>query len=564
MASYEVTIPGKGKFVVDSPTELSDQQVYQAALANVTGPNPTEGMSTGQKVLAGVGKTFTDLARGAGQVARDVLTPSAQILIDKAKGAPQPTLADTAGLPTTKDVADARALDQPLMQTGAGQAGAFAGGVAAAAPTILAPGANTAVGAGLAGGLLGLLQPTVEGESRQLNTNLGAAGGMLAQGAGNWLANKVGARLANQTNQATNQQATNAVRDATLTEARQAGYVFPPTQVNPSVTNTVMEAVSGKIKTAQSAAFKNQEVTNNLAKRALGIAPDAPLTKATLGDVREQAGQAYASVEALPSINWDQSFERSVKALIPAGTGAVKNPAKGEISELAESLLKKAAWTGGELVEDIKLLREMGHANVSAASRAGGDTAKSMLGKAQLKASALLEDLAERNLANNKAPANTIQELKNARQLIAKTYDVEKALNDATGNVNASVVAGLLKKGKPLTGDLATVGRTASAFPKATQSADQIGSVNPLSAVDAMFSTGAAVGTGNAAAALAPLARPGIRSLVLSGPYQNNMLQPNYNAGLLTRGADKLLWNPLVNRSTGLLGSVGVLGYGGQ
>ena len=112
--------------------------------------DPTAGMSTTQKVLAGVGKAFTDVGRGAGQL---------------------------LGINSQKEIDDAKALDAPLMNTGAGQVGNVAGSVAAALPSMFIPGGQGLAGAAAIGGVTGLLQPTATGESRLQNTVLGGVVG---------------------------------------------------------------------------------------------------------------------------------------------------------------------------------------------------------------------------------------------------------------------------------------------------------------------------------------------------------------------------------------------------
>lgn len=118
----------------------------------------TEGMSGPAKFLAGAGKAFSDMGRGAGQLLG--MTPQAEI-----------------------DAAKAR--DKPLMATGAGFAGNVAGNVAATLPTMLIPGANTVAGATLTGAALGGVQPVASDESRLNNIGVGAAGGAAGQMAAN-------------------------------------------------------------------------------------------------------------------------------------------------------------------------------------------------------------------------------------------------------------------------------------------------------------------------------------------------------------------------------------------
>lgn len=134
---------------------FDNQQIYT---------DPTAGMSTGEKLLAGIGKGFVDIGRGVGQ---------------------------RLGLVSQADIDAAKQLDQPLMQTGAGQVGNVIGNVAAALPTIAIPGAATIPGAMAVGAGLGAIQPTATGESVVGNAALGAAGGAVGAAAPRILARVV-------------------------------------------------------------------------------------------------------------------------------------------------------------------------------------------------------------------------------------------------------------------------------------------------------------------------------------------------------------------------------------
>lgn len=116
--------------------------------------DPTVGMSGGERFLAGVGKAFSDVGRGVRQY-----------------------LPQAIGGMTNEQVAEARALDQPLMNTGAGIAGNIAGNVALAAPTVFVPGAATIPGAAAVGAAYGALQPGVNAEERIKNTAIGGVAG---------------------------------------------------------------------------------------------------------------------------------------------------------------------------------------------------------------------------------------------------------------------------------------------------------------------------------------------------------------------------------------------------
>lgn len=112
--------------------------------------DPTEGMSGTQKFLAGTGKAFVDIGRGAGQL---------------------------LGLVNQKDIDEAKKLDEPLMKTGAGTAGNIVGNVATYAPLALVPGANTIAGGATIGALTGAIQPVGSSDSRLANIGMGGVAG---------------------------------------------------------------------------------------------------------------------------------------------------------------------------------------------------------------------------------------------------------------------------------------------------------------------------------------------------------------------------------------------------
>lgn len=122
--------------------------------------DPTEGMSFGEKALAGAGGAFMNLLNGGGQILG---------LVDQAA------------------VDEEKRLAAPLMDTGGG----MVGNVGANMLTALIPGGNTVKGAALIGAGLSALQPTATGESRLNNTliggGLGAGGALAAKGIGKGL-----------------------------------------------------------------------------------------------------------------------------------------------------------------------------------------------------------------------------------------------------------------------------------------------------------------------------------------------------------------------------------------
>lgn len=486
-------------------------------------PDPTGSFL--QNAAAGVGKVFYDAARGAGQIARDALTPSADIFRPRGQPAP-PYLADDVGLPTKSEVKDARELDSALMKTGGGMVGNVAGNVGA---SLLVPGGNTYGGAMAAGTILGALQPTIEGESRGLNTTTGAVLGGAGKYVGDKIAGGLKGLLASKETANAALKAQNAVRDTALEAGRDAGYVVPPRMVQKQgVLGSLVEGFGGKTKTEQLASNRNQQVTNDLAKKALGITDDAPITKEVLSGIRAEAGKAYEALRGAGTITADKQFTSDLAAIAKKYEGASKDfpeLAKNEIGDIVASI-NKPSFSASSAIDAISILRDK-----AAAAYAKGDKA---IGSAYKKTSQAMEDAIERNLLAN-GSAEAVRAFQAARRLIAKTYSVEGALG-ATGDVSANKIASQLGKGRPLTDELKTIGNFAAAFPKAAQTSAK---VEPHSVLDlaAMGGLGAA---GAGPAAMIPLARPAARSVVLSDTYQKLMARPNYEADArLLRGAAK-------------------------
>jgi hypothetical protein len=309
-----------------------------------------------------------------------------------------------------------------------------------------------------------------------------------------------------------------AVRASTLREAQQAGYVVPPATTNPTTLNRALEGASGKIATAQQAAVRNQAVTNKLARQALGMANDAPITPESLKTLRATAGEVYKRVGSAGEIVPDSQYldelttlgkgaDDILKDFPDANVGAAK-----EIEKLVDSLLKDKFDSKSALAY-LRELRNQAKGNLS--PLAAADPSKQALGMAQREAASVLEDLIGRHLAATGAP-EVAQSFQQARKLIAISHTVENALNEATGNVAATKLGQQMAKGKPLSGELATAAKFARAFPKAAKEVTE--SMPGISPLDYYGSIGAAGLFQNPTLLLLPAIRMGIREALLS-PY---------------------------------------------
>jgi len=308
-----------------------------------------------------------------------------------------------------------------------------------------------------------------------------------------------------------------AVRQATLAGSQKAGYVVPPSTTNPSVGNTFLESFGGKIATAQDAALKNQDVTNRLAKQALGLSEDAPMTLESLKAVRGEAGDAYKTLRSVGQVTIDDATSNTIDSVAAKFTGSKLKEALGggnDIPKIVQAL-KDEPLTGDTAVDAIALLRN----KADGAYRAGDNE----IGKGYKTISKAIEDLMEKQLSGD-----ALKEFRDARQLIAKTHTVEGAFNPATGNVVATKLAAQLTKGKPLSQELKAAAQFGQAFPKAAKDIVDSGSVRNT---DAILGSGASVFTGNPWYLGWPFLRQGARSYLLSAPGQARAM-PSAATGL--------------------------------
>lgn len=356
---------------------------------------------------------------------------------------------------------------------------------------------------------------------------------------GEFVGGKISGALANSSNsKAANlavEKSQNSVRDATLKGAQDAGYVFPPSQVNPTVANRVAEGFAGKLTTAQNASFKNQSTTNRIFRQELGIPDELPLTKEALIGVRSAASaKGYEPIKQFGTIQADKEYAKALENIAGkydashGGMASLRNP---EVEQLLSDA-SKTQLSSENIVSFLRNLREQGFANKGIGAKAK----EKQLGDTQIKIANALEDLLESNLKQAGQP-ELLQNFRAARRLIAKSFTAEKALNESTGNIDAAKVGAMFTKGKPLDAGMKTVGKTAAAFPAAMKEVKtSLPQMSPLDWASSIIAGGAT--GGNLAAMAAPFARPVVRAGILSQPYQKAMVTaPKYEQAMI----DKLL-----------------------
>jgi len=317
-------------------------------------------------------------------------------------------------------------------------------------------------------------------------------------------------------------------------KAHKLGYKIPPALAKPSKTQQVVEgAVAGSAVTRQKASIHNQQVTNNLIKKDIGYSKDMPLTPEGLQAIRSEAGKAYNRVKEIGTFKADNAYIKDISKIAKQGSAMAKDfpqAVRKDITKMVSAYSRKKMSAEGT-VEAVKQLRAESNAGYGSK-----DPAIAGMAKAKGKVANALETLMERQAAQTHP--NLVPALKAARQRIAKTYIIQKALKGE--NVDARVLGKELDKGKPLSGATKDVAEFGSRFKKAAD--PEPPQPTGFRVTDTILAGAGAAATQNPLYLALAGVRPAVRSLVLSKPYQKMLARPN--GGVITRAVTKALKLP--------------------
>lgn len=345
--------------------------------------------------------------------------------------------------------------------------------------------------------------------SPALGTAVSMAVPAVAAGAANIGANSVANAQA--------EASANAQRDATLAAGRNAGLVVVPSKITPSVTSRLLESLGGKAAIGQQASSTNQGVVNQLSAQELGLPPDTAITEGVLNNYRNQVAQPYRDVAALPQP-------------APQQTGTF-------FGEQDTPMLAKPPQSPDDALESLKQARADANSywnQYKGTALTPGDPgarAKALAADNQVQGiETYLQDVANQN-----GRPDLIDAMNSARTQIAKSYNIQNALNIGNGDISAPVLGKALDRGAPLTGNLQTIGAFQQAFPSAMK--ESAGVPTPGVSKTGMLASAILASEGyrtlgpwGASAGLIPLASGTARKILMSAPYQNAVANPSYGS----------------------------------
>ena len=377
-------------------------------------------------------------------------------------------------------------------------------------------------------------------------------------------------RLAGEEARLATEASRNAPKDAIRREAQAAGLATPPEGKN------LLEGIAGQAKMEKIVSNANQPKIQQLIKDQLKIPTGQAITTEELNRVRSEAAKPR---EEILRTAFDSGATRPTSQPGMSGMGVVqpragfaptpqfKQELNSKIAELDAKVHGDMSETYKSLTPSLKLLRQWANkdsfkppevldsirqlrADASANFKSYDNPAKVGLAHTQRDIADTLETLIEENLARAGKP-DLAKQWREGRTRMAQTYDVEAALNDATGEIDPQKLAALADK-RPLSGQLDLIARYARAFPSGAQRPK---AVAPVSLFDFRYSMAAHP----VAAATLLGSRYVVPKLGSMGALQ---YKPTYSPGLpYTAGRDA---TNLLTPPPGTAAGMAVAGQAGQ
>lgn len=422
----------------------------------------------------------------------------------------------TLGVPAALAIGTSRAgLSLPVIES------LRTGGMSAGGMTGMGGIINRLLGGSITGGAAaGLVDPRSAG----IGAAIGGAVPVIAKGAAE-MGGAVGRMFAGQVPPVTQETATAAQK------AIQAGVTLPPSMVDPSVKNRVLESISGKQATQQISSAKNQALAADAVRKDLGIAQNVPLNFAATKNLRDTMVQTgYEPLRQFGQIPVSPSFTAKLDAIAkPFATPSIPSAARPDILKLVQENKAIQAFDSGDAIDAIRNLRAMADTAYSGGDKALGGAYK---GVANAYESAIDDAL---SASGQKQLLTAFRE---ARQKIAQSFTADKALREGGGTVDAKVFGNMIQRGKPISGAMREIGEAANVFPSAFKTPQQVGSpdVHNLKSIFSMGGggAGATIGgllggppgaaVGAALAAPIPFVAPALaRKAILSQSAQQSM-----------------------------------------
>jgi len=246
-------------------------------------------------------------------------------------------------------------------------------------------------------------------------------------------------------------------------EASRLGIALPPAESNPTLRNRITEKVVGAANIEKQVAEVNKHAPTRIAKNELDIPETATLSPKTFAEARTAASKPYETIKAIPSIAADDATIGALNDLRQSEALIGGKATKGKIDSLIDDAVGQVqqGLSGDNLLKNISNLRKDAR---TIYKKVDLSPEERVVADANIGIANALESMIEKNIAGD---ATLLEQFRDARTRMAKSYAYENATDMNTGMVDASKLAKLTAKDNALTGDIAALGKIAGNFPEA-------------------------------------------------------------------------------------------------
>lgn len=248
-----------------------------------------------------------------------------------------------------------------------------------------------------------------------------------------------------------------------IAEAQRLKLVIDPRKIDPSSVMARGYSLAAGPRGPEAMVTTNKPRVTQIAKDELGLDATTSLTSAApFKQARANVAAPYEEVKKLPIQQADAAMIQRLEAIRSDLEVIGAKEYAPAISKIVDDAISKTqtGLTGETLLKNISVLRERAkktYNNKSATTEAID------IADTNLKIAAELESMIDGSIANPKL----LEQYRDARQKMARTYAYEGATDFNTGTVDVAKLARITSKDNALTGDIASLGRIAGNFPEA-------------------------------------------------------------------------------------------------
>jgi hypothetical protein len=246
-----------------------------------------------------------------------------------------------------------------------------------------------------------------------------------------------------------------------IADAQRMKIALNPTDIESTIGAKASSLFAGE-KGPKAIAEANKGAVRNVVLNDLNLPPTSRLDGSTaFKEARANVAAPYEEVKKLPIQQADDAMIQRLDALRADLDIIGANEYAPAISRIIDSAITKtqAGLTGDQVLKNVSVLRERAKKtyNNKSATIEALDIADT-----NLKVATELESMIDNSISNPKL----LEQYRDARQKMARSYAYEAATDFNTGIVDTKKLARITAKDNGLTGDIAALGRVAGNFPE--------------------------------------------------------------------------------------------------